>query len=668
MTCKLGIPMKATVILPLALYASYSLAHETKLEEIEVIEHEETQGLVDFVPSVTKLTGAELTKKRQPSIGDTLSSEAGIQSTQFGPNASRPVIRGLDGDRVRILQNSLGTLDASTQSLDHAIPVDVLTIDQMEIVRGPMSLLYGASAVGGVVNLVTNRIHYNYEEGFFSKFLVQGETVNNGLSSAAHLNYGKDKWMFHVDGSTRNLGDTEIPGYARSSKLRQTDPQPNEAKDKLPNSFNQQDNIAVGVSKIFDRGYAGVSFNHFNTFYGSVADPEVSIDMTQNRFEFHGEYRPESSSIRKIKLKSAQSDYFHKELEGSETGTVFRNRGNETRLEGINKNGNVRGVSGIQTQIFNFSAKGEEAFLPTSDNTKLSLFTFQEIDYGKNALRFGARLENSDIKKKASDNFGPSDEKSYLGMNASLGHCYDFSKSNTLETSLSYTERAPNFQELYASGAHLATGIFEQGDSQLTKEKATAVEVTYKSRTDKNQFTASVYSQVFKNYIALNPTGVVDVDSGLFISEYDQVDALFYGLDLDNKSELKKTDKGAINLIGKFDFVRAKNTDDGSNLPRISPPRVTAGLEYATDKWTVDGEVQYVAEQTKTAPNETRTADYTLTNIGYSYNIVGNLTSLNLFARVRNLFDVEARNHVSTLKDIAPLPGRNFIAGAQFQF
>lgn len=668
MTCKLGIPMKAIVLLPLALYAANTLAHETKLEEIEVLEHEETQGLVDFVPSVTKLTGAELTKKRQASIGDTLSSEAGIQSTQFGPNASRPVIRGLDGDRVRILQNSLGTLDASTQSLDHAIPVDVLTIDQMEIVRGPMSLLYGASAVGGVVNLVTNRIHRDYEEGFFSKFLVQGETVNNGLSSAAHLNYGKDKWMFHVDGSTRNLGDTKIPGYARSSKLRQTDPQPDEAKDKLPNSFNQQDNIAVGVSKIFDRGYAGVSFNHFNTFYGSVADPEVSIDMTQNRFEFHGEYRPEGSSIRKIKLKSAQSDYFHKELEGSETGTVFRNRGNETRLEGINKNGNVRGVSGIQTQIFDFSAKGEEAFLPTSDNTKIALFTFQEIDYGRNALRFGARLENSDIKKKGSDNFGPSDEKSYLGMNASLGHCYDFSKTNTLESSLSYTERAPNFQELYANGAHLATGIFEEGDSQLTKEKATAVEVTYKNRTDKNQFTASVYTQVFKNYIALNPTGVVDVDSGLFISQYDQVDALFYGLDLDNKSELKKTDKGVINLIGKFDFVRAKNTDDGSNLPRISPPRVAAGLEYATDKWTVDGEVQYVAEQTKTAPNETRTADYTLTNIGYSYNIVGNLTSLNLFARVRNLFDVEARNHVSTLKDIAPLPGRNFIAGAQFQF
>lgn len=660
--------MKSAVMIPLALYASYSLAHETKLEEIEVIEHEETQGLVDFVPSVTKLKGQELIKKRQTSIGDTLQSEAGIQSTSFGPSSSRPVIRGLDGDRVRILQNGLGTLDASTQSLDHAIPVDVLTIDQMEIVRGPMSLLYGASAVGGVVNLVTNRIHYNYEEGFFSKFMAQGETVNNGVSSAAHLNYGKNKWMFHVDGSTRNLGEQEIPNYARSKKLRQTDPQADEPKDKLPNSFNKQDNIAVGVSKIVDRGYYGLSFNHFNTLYGSVADPEVDIDMTQNRFEFHGEYRPQSSSIRKIKLKSAQSDYFHKELEGGETGTTFRNRGNETRLEGINKSGNVRGVSGIQTQIFNFSAKGEEAFLPTSDNTKLSLFSFQELDMGKNALRFGARLENVDIEKKSSANFGPSDEKKYLGMNASFGHCYDFSKTHTLETSLSYTERAPNFQELYADGAHLATGIFEQGDSHLKKEKATALEVTFKNRSDKNQLTVSAYTQVFKDYIALNPTGVQDVDSGLFISEYEQVDALFYGMDVDSKNELKRMEKGAFNLIGKFDFVRAKNTDSGKNLPRISPPRVTAGLEYVTDLWTLDGEVQYVAEQTKTAPNETRTADYALTNIGYSYNIVGNLTSLNLFARVRNIFDVEARNHVSSLKDIAPLPGRNFIAGAQFQF
>jgi len=165
--------MKSAMLIPF-LMTSLAFAHEEKLDDIEVSTYDETQGLVDFVPSVTKLKGQELIKKRQTSIGDMLSGEAGVQSTSFGPNSSRPIIRGLDGDRIRILQNSLGTMDASTQSLDHAIPVDTLTIDQMEIIRGPMSLLYGSSAVGGVVNLVTNRIHYSYEEGFFAKFLTQG--------------------------------------------------------------------------------------------------------------------------------------------------------------------------------------------------------------------------------------------------------------------------------------------------------------------------------------------------------------------------------------------------------------------------------------------------------------------------------------------------------------
>lgn len=654
-----------TLSLSLLILLSMSVqAHEAELDDIQVIEHEDSQGLVDFVPSVTKIKGEELTKRRQTSIGDTLSSEAGVQSTSFGPSASRPVIRGLDGDRIRVLQNSLGTLDASTQSLDHAIPVDTLTIDQMEIVRGPMSLLYGSSAVGGIVNLVTNRIHYEYEEGLFSKFLVQGETVNNGVSSAAHLNYGKNKWMFHVDGSTRNLGDQEIPGYAATSKVRKADPTL-DSKDKLPNSFNKQDNVAVAVSRILDHGYYGLSFNHFNTLYGSVAEEAVTIDMTQNRFEFHGEYRPQGGAIRKYKLKSAQSNYFHKELEDGATGTVFRNSGNESRLEAVNQSANINGVTGIQTQIFDFSAKGDEAFLPGSKNTKAALFTFQQLSVGKNAFRAGARVESIDIRKKSSSNFGSSDQKNYLGMNASLGHCYDFSKKNTLESTISISERAPTFQELYANGEHVATGTFEQGDSTLIKEKATAFEVTFKATGTKNIFTGSIYSQVFKDYISLNPTGA---DSGgVPVFAYEQVDALFYGIDLDNRNEIKKLEKGSLFLVNKFDLVRAKDTDSGKNLPRISPPRFTTGLEYQTEKWSGDVEVQYVAHQTKTAPVETRTEDYALTNIGYTYHIVGETRSVDIFGRVRNIFDVEARNHVSTLKDVAPLPGRNFVIGAQIQ-
>lgn len=660
------------VLIPLA-FSSFAYAETVKLNDIQVIGHQEGQSLVDFIPSVTTIKGKDLQKKRQTSLGDTLSQEAGVTSTQFGPSSSRPVIRGLDGDRIRILQNSLGTMDASTQSLDHAIPVDTLTVDQIEVVRGPMSLLYGSSAVGGVVNIVSNRIHSEYEQGFSSQLLTQGETVNNGLSNAVQMNYGVKNWMFHVDGSTRNLQNQKVPNYVRSSKRRQTDPQADESKDKIPNSYNKQDNVAVGVSHIFNKGYLGLSYNHFKTEYGTVAEKDVGINMIQNRFELHGEYRPANPLFRKVKVRVAQSDYRHREIadhSGHAHGpTIFKNQGNESRLEALNNWGNIEGVVGAQTQVFSFKASGEEAFLPTTSNYKLALFTYQELKKEKNTFSAGLRVENTDIEKKSSTNFGVADSKNFVGLNASLGHQYRFDNQNSLSTSISYTERAPNFQELYSNGPHMATGTYEIGSSNLLKEKATAVELGYKNKTDKNQFTANIYTQFFNEYINLAPTGGTQTVDGEDFDEYSygQVDAVFYGLDLDNKNQIAEVKGGVLHLINKFDFVRAKNKDNGENLPRISPPRLSAGFEYTKDKWAADIEAQYVFEQTKTAVNETRSAAYTLTNLGYSYTLTGQASALSLFARVRNIFDVEARNHVSFLKDIAPLPGRNFILGAQIQ-
>ncbi len=648
-----------------------SFAHEDEiiLPNVEVVGHQENSSLVDFIPSITKIQGKELQKKRQTSLGDTLQNEAGVTSTSFGPSSSRPVIRGLDGDRVRILQNGLGTLDASTQSLDHAISVDTLTLESIEIVRGPMSLLYGSSAVGGVVNLVTNRVHSRFEEGFHSEFISQAETVNKGTSHGALMNYGKNNWMVHIDGSTRNLMDQRIPKYARSSRERSDDPLPtgeSEAEGKLPNSFNKQDNLATGVSRIFDKGYLGVSFNHFQSKYGSVADQEVMINMTQNRFELHGEYKT-GGLFEKVRIKSAQSNYLHKEIENGATGTLFKNEGNETRVEGINKNGKLSGVSGIQTQISLFQAEGDEAFLPKTSTQKYALFTYQELKKDKQTYSAGARVEPTMISKKASTNFGIKNEKNFTSMNGSLGHQFRFNDVNSLSSSFSFTERAPNFQELYAGGAHLATGTFEQGDTKLTKERAYAVELSFKHQTKGHQITVNGYSQAFNNFIFLNPTGATDGGSGLPVFEYGQANALFYGADLETKNLLSEYDGGTLSLVNKFDLVRAKDTKTGKNIPRISPPRFTAGLEYSKDKWSSDIEVQYVADQTKTAVNETRTRSYYLTNIGYHYDILGETTALSIFTRVRNIFDVEARSHISTLKEIAPLPGRNFILGLQLQ-
>jgi iron complex outermembrane receptor protein len=252
-------------------------------------------------------------------------------------------------------------------------------------------------------------------------------------------------------------------------------------------------------------------------------------------------------------------------------------------------------------------------------------------------------------------------------MNGSLGYQYRFNEKNSLSSSFSFTERAPNFQELYAGGAHLATGTFEQGDSKLTKERAYAFELSYKKQSKKHQLMMNAYSQVFNNFIFLNPTGTVDAGSGLAVYEYGQANALFYGADVENKNQILEHDGGTLKLVTKFDIVRAKNTQTGKNLPRISPPRLSAGLEYAKDTWSSDIEVQYVAEQTLTAVNETRTGSYYLTNIGYHYDILGSASALSIFTRVRNIFDVEARSHISTLKEIAPLPGRNFILGLQLQ-
>lgn len=191
------------------LLINLSYAHDqgVHLTEIHVLGEKEQNSLLQFVPSTTSLSGHELQKRRETSLGDTLANEAGVNTSTFGPGASRPVIRGLDGDRIRILQNGLGTLDASSQSVDHAVPIDTLNVERIEVVRGPMALLYGASAVGGVVNVVNQRIHTQYEAGLLSQLEVQGQSAYGGLGHAARFDYGKSEWMFHLDGSWRDYGD-----------------------------------------------------------------------------------------------------------------------------------------------------------------------------------------------------------------------------------------------------------------------------------------------------------------------------------------------------------------------------------------------------------------------------------------------------------------------------
>ena len=610
-------------------------ADEVHLAEIHVLEQQ--SSLYDFLPSTTTLTGDEWQKKRSSNLGESLSREAGVNNAGFGPGSGRPVIRGLDGDRIRVLQNGLGTMDASAQSVDHGVPVDTLNTDQIDIVRGPMSLLYGASAVGGVVNISNQRIHKHFEPGALSQFDSQYESAYAGHASAARVDYGKNNWMFHLDGSFRDFDEQREAG-----------------NKKVENSQMEQQSIALGVSKIFDRGHVGFSVTHFGSEYGSVAEEEVIIRLRQNRYEVSAEYRPEGSIVDKVKFRSAQSGYQHNEIEDGATGTIFRNRGNESRLEFLRSRGEWHHVTGLQTQIFKFESEGDEAYLPTSNNLNLALFSFHEKRMSADTLNFGARVEDAKASREQGS-LGDKTERGFTGLSLASGWLRKWDSLSAGVTA-SFTERAPTFQELYSNGAHIATGTFEVGDSSLKKEQGKSLEATLRHDSQKLRSRVSAYVQDFDRYISLIPTGNTDAGSGFDIFDYEQVDARFYGMDFESQLEVVPGE-WSVSFMG--DWVRAKNLQNGQNLPRLSPARLGTGVEWHKGLWLVELDYQHVFAQTKTAQNESSTSGFDMVDLGVVRSFKWQGEKLSVFVRGRNLLDERARNHVSFVKDQAALPGRN---------
>ncbi|MCC6137592.1 MAG: TonB-dependent receptor [Bdellovibrionaceae bacterium] len=662
-------------------FADDGPSHHHKMGKIVVLGDADQSTLFDNVQNVTTLSGDKLLRVRATSLGETLKNEVGVSSTSYGPNSSRPVIRGLDGDRIRILQNGLGVLDASGASQDHAVSIDPLLMDGVEIVRGPLSLLYGSSAIGGVVNILTNRTHGLFEEGLHGAADTQLSTVDNGKTIGFKADYGVSRWMHHIDGNFRDNQDVKINGFARSERLRAIDPLPSnqEVRDKQLNSGNQSRSGAIGTTYVGEDNIIGVSLSSYSSDYGVVAEPEVLIAMEQSRFDLTGEFK-NIGFTKKIQFKSAQSVYKHQEVEAGAVGTTFKNNGNETRLEFVqNKYGALDGIYGIQSNIFNFSALGDESFLPKTENAAQALFVFEQLELENSKINFGLRGESNRVKPIADSNFTQTAEKSFFLGSAALGHLYKFNTMWSISTQLSYSERAPNYQELFANGAHVATFSYQVGDSNLDKEKVNALEFSLRHKKDTLSTSLTVFGQKFKNYIALSPTGTFDDSdqSGtagdspddLPIFNYLSQDAEIYGAELDSRLESAfEIFSGRTDLFIKGDYLRGKNTVTGDNLPRITPPRASVGVTHTYGNTTGDVELQHVFEQTKTAPNELATDGYSQLNMGllYKYNLASQQYSV--FARANNIFNAESRNHVSILKDLSQIGGRNYSVGIRAYF
>jgi iron complex outermembrane receptor protein len=621
----------------------------------------------ELVVPVSVLSGRELSLKRESTLGETLNGIPGVSATQFGPNASRPVIRGLDGERVRIMQNGVGILDASSLSFDHAVGIDPLIIEQIDVVRGPAALLYGGSAMGGVVNAIDHRIPKEQLNGVTGRAETRFGGPDNTRNGAAVIDIGNGQFAIHADVYTRETSDLDIPGYAVSRrKSEQPDGPARENRGKLTNSSAKGDGGALGAALTFDNGYIGASFSTLNNNYGVVAEENVRVDMKSDRWDVASEFTDLSGIINRVKFRIAHTDYEHSELEDGVVGTTFKNRGLESSVElGHSPIGQLNGVIGYQFSNTNFEALGDEAFVPSVNTQNHAMYVYEELAIDKHKLTFGGRLGHATVDSKASENFPGAQKNSFNPNSFALGGLYNIDSNWSLTGNLSHNERAPSYFELYANGAHVATGQFEVGNADFKKERSKGIDAQLRWKDAKNSFSIGTYYTRFSNFIGLFETGnEIDVD-GEFLPEaqFRAVPATFKGLEAEAK--LSMTDHLNLNLLG--DYVHAKDKRNNEYLPRIAPLRVGAGLHYQHNSIGARLDVLKAFGQDRTAENELKTDGYTNVSALVSYKLPTKL-NLELFAKANNLLNQEIREHASFLKDISVQGQRSILFGLRGDF
>lgn len=643
-------------------------ASNINLDEVPVTGNPLGVASDDMVVPVSVLGGRELSLRRQGTLGETLNGIPGVTATQFGPNASRPVIRGMDGERVRIMQNGVGVLDASSLSFDHAVGIDPLIIEQIDVVRGPAALLYGGSAMGGVVNAIDHRIPKESLDGYTGRAEARFGGPDNTRNGAAVMDVGNGTFALHADVYSRETSNLEIPGYAVSKRKSRVDGTPRDSKGngKLNNSDALANGGALGAAWTFDTGYLGVSYADSNNNYGTVAEDSVRIDMQNKRLELAGEVRDLKGPLQKLKLRMAHTDYQHVELEDGVVGTTFKNRGVQGSLEATHAPiAGINGVLGYQFQNTRFQALGEEAFVPSVTTQDQSVYLYEEYAINQHKLTFGGRTGQTTVNSADSTNFGAGQNNSFNPNSFALGGLYVINDNWNATFNLSHNERAPSYFELYANGAHIATGQYEVGSAQLKKERSNGIDAQLKWKSGGNSVTLGAYATKFKNFIGLFNTGNdVLVDGELLPeAEFRAVSALFKGLELEGKFALN--DEWALKLRG--DYVHAKDTRNNEYLPRISPFRLGGGLDYHLGNWNARVDVLHAFKQNDVAENELKTDGYTNLSALVAFKLPVKY-HVELFAKANNLLNDEIREHASFLKDISPAGARSILVGARADF
>ena len=655
-------------------------------------------NLNEMVAPVSTLEGDELSRRAQGSLGETLSNLPGVSSTYFGPGASRPVIRGLDGDRIRILQNSTGSLDASALSFDHAVAIDPLAIRRIEVVRGAAALLYGGSAVGGVVNLLTNRIPEMPIDGVTGSVEARVGGAERERGQSVVMEAGNGRFALHADGFSRDTSDLRIPGFARSARQRALDgPGVYQPYGIVPNTAAQSSGGSLGGALTWDQGYAGLAYTNHQTNYGSPAEQGVKIDLHSDRLDVAVELRDLSGFITGIKFKGGYTDYVHREIDQGVVGTNFYNKGYDTRLEATHAAiGKMKGVVGLQLAKNRFSALGDEAFIPQTRTGVAAVYAYEELPVGSAKLNFGARLERTRLDADQGDaavldastglaRFPNSQSRSFSGVSASIGAYQPVTATLGLTGNFSHSERAPTYAELFANGPHAATGSYEVGNNSFTPEKSNSVDAGVKWKSGPHSAQVSAYYTKFQNFLTTFATGLNRAGDGSYETApgsgvttsgatpefrefvYRGAPARFTGFEAEGRWRLIEK-PATLFLELKGDLVRATNLATGEPLPRIAPARLGVALNLARDNWSLRLEANHSAAQNRVPNGDLPSDAYTLINAQASYRFSVGMTRVMAWLKATNLTDREARQATSILRDIIPLGGRALQAGVRVDF
>ena len=633
------------------------------------------------------LAGEELVLRRGSTLGDTLDGLPGVSATAFGPNASRPVIRGLDGDRIRILNNSGATLDASSLSYDHAVPLDPLVATRIEVLRGPAALFYGGNAIGGVVNVLDNRIPEDRTlNGARGAAELRGGGAAQELGGGLTVDWGRaGAFAMHADAFGRDATNLRVPLHTPVADGAALDP-----ARQVRNSASRSHGGALGGSLFFDGGRIGMAVDTYSNRYGVVAEADITIAMQRDQWRLSGVWDRAGKLFRDVQVDLSATDYVHREIEGDgAVGTTFKSRGGDLRLQARHADfstglGHVSGALGLQVEDADFSALGEEAFVPETRTRRAGAFALEELAWAGGSTSLGLRLDRARITSKgdadpATDRFGGASQREFTLHSLALGHEVRAGEHWRLSANLSQSQRAPTYFELYANGVHAATAAYEQGDKTLGKERGRHLELAAHWKAGEDHLRLGAFQTRFSRYIGLNNAGVVVDEAGQVVPDgtpdavplyrFEAARARLQGVEIDTAKRLLDG-RWQLDASAKLDLTRGTDTDRVEPLPRLPGWRLGLALDAGTGPWTSRLEVTRVARQSRVPAGDTATAGYTLVNLSLRLRFKLGDADAMAFAKLGNASNRLAYNAsaIQTIRGLSPLAGRALLAGVRVVF